>query len=404
MGSYGIGPARIVAAAIEQGADEKGIVWPRAIAPWQVQLVTLGQGGRGRRARPPTASTRSSWRGGIDVLYDDRDAGPGEKLTDAELLGCPLRIVVGRKALADGEVETQVRRSGEDRRIGRRGRRGRGGGDARGARVVADRERGADGRDLRERAEREAHASGGASGSTAPGPSPAETRAGPAAAPVDDPEPDRLPAAGGDPRLPACSRSTPGTAATRAARGPLLADRAGDYLDGFLARATGQYSRMGALLDPIVDRLTILAGAAVCWHFELLPRWALAVLAVRELVTLVLARARAPARARARDQLVRPHRGLPDHGRRSSGRWSSTAWVMERDAHRRRRAGGARHRRLRAHGASSHRAPRLSPLHESARTFNPPLRSGRFRPIIVCRRTERKDTLWRRRPPRTSAR
>lgn len=63
----------------------------------------------------------------------------------------------------------------------------------------------------------------------------------------------------------------------------------GDYVDGFLARATGQYSRMGALLDPVVDRLTILAGAAVCWHFELLPRWALALLAARELVTLVLA-------------------------------------------------------------------------------------------------------------------
>src|SRR5918996_1221901 len=63
----------------------------------------------------------------------------------------------------------------------------------------------------------------------------------------------------------------------------------GDYVDGFLARATGQYSRMGALLDPVVDRLTVLSGAAVCWHFELLPRWALAVLAVREVITLVLA-------------------------------------------------------------------------------------------------------------------
>jgi CDP-diacylglycerol--glycerol-3-phosphate 3-phosphatidyltransferase len=63
----------------------------------------------------------------------------------------------------------------------------------------------------------------------------------------------------------------------------------GDYVDGFLARATGQYSRLGALLDPVVDRLTILAGAAVCWHFELLPRWALALLAARELVTLLLA-------------------------------------------------------------------------------------------------------------------
>jgi len=63
----------------------------------------------------------------------------------------------------------------------------------------------------------------------------------------------------------------------------------GDYVDGFLARVTGQYSRMGALLDPVVDRLTILSGAAVCWHFELLPRWALALLAVREMITLVLA-------------------------------------------------------------------------------------------------------------------
>ena len=64
---------------------------------------------------------------------------------------------------------------------------------------------------------------------------------------------------------------------------------AGDYLDGLLARITGQYSRLGALLDPLVDRLTILAGAVVCWSFELLPRWALALLALRELVMLVLA-------------------------------------------------------------------------------------------------------------------
>lgn len=64
---------------------------------------------------------------------------------------------------------------------------------------------------------------------------------------------------------------------------------AGDYLDGLLARVTGEYSRMGALLDPLVDRLTVLAGAVVCWHFELLPRWALALLALRELVTMGLA-------------------------------------------------------------------------------------------------------------------
>ncbi len=64
---------------------------------------------------------------------------------------------------------------------------------------------------------------------------------------------------------------------------------AGDYLDGFVARATGQYSRMGAILDPVVDRLTILSGVVVCWHFELLPRWLLALVVARELITSTLA-------------------------------------------------------------------------------------------------------------------
>lgn len=64
----------------------------------------------------------------------------------------------------------------------------------------------------------------------------------------------------------------------------------GDYADGLAARLTGQYSRLGALLDPLVDRLLALAGAAVCWHFELLPRWALAVLAARELFMLAVVR------------------------------------------------------------------------------------------------------------------
>jgi cardiolipin synthase (CMP-forming) len=63
-----------------------------------------------------------------------------------------------------------------------------------------------------------------------------------------------------------------------------------DYLDGIAARVTGQYSRLGALLDPVVDRLLVIAGVVVCWKFELLPRWALAVLAGRELLMLVLAR------------------------------------------------------------------------------------------------------------------
>ena len=62
----------------------------------------------------------------------------------------------------------------------------------------------------------------------------------------------------------------------------------GDQLDGFLARVTGQYSRLGALLDPLTDRALVLCGAVVCWHFELLPRWALAALGLRELFMLVL--------------------------------------------------------------------------------------------------------------------
>jgi cardiolipin synthase (CMP-forming) len=65
---------------------------------------------------------------------------------------------------------------------------------------------------------------------------------------------------------------------------------ASDYLDGLVARVTGQYSRLGALLDPLVDRLMVLSGVVVTWHFELLPRWALAVLAARELLTLGLTR------------------------------------------------------------------------------------------------------------------
>jgi cardiolipin synthase (CMP-forming) len=64
----------------------------------------------------------------------------------------------------------------------------------------------------------------------------------------------------------------------------------GDYADGMAARITGQYSRLGALMDPVVDRLLVLSGVVVCWHFELLPRWALAILVARELAVIVLAR------------------------------------------------------------------------------------------------------------------
>ena len=117
MGSYGIGPARIMAAAIEQRADERGIVWPRSIAPWQIHLVALGRAGDDTTAAAEQIyeQLRAS---GVGVLYDDREAGTGEKLTDAELLGCPLRLTVGPRALAEGVIEAQLRESGSEERLG----------------------------------------------------------------------------------------------------------------------------------------------------------------------------------------------------------------------------------------------------------------------------------------------
>jgi prolyl-tRNA synthetase len=109
MASYGIGPARIVAAAVEQFADEHGIAWPKALAPFAVHLVALGKPGTPERdAADALYETLNA--GPPEVLYDDRDLGPGEKFADAELLGCPLRLTVGRRSLESGEVEVQLRR------------------------------------------------------------------------------------------------------------------------------------------------------------------------------------------------------------------------------------------------------------------------------------------------------
>lgn len=116
MGSYGFGPARAAAAAVEQYADEHGISWPRAIAPFDVELVTLGKPGSEERAFSDGLYDQLR-QTGLEVLYDDRDAGPGEKFADAELVGCPLRLTVGRRALASGELEVQVRRGRESRSV-----------------------------------------------------------------------------------------------------------------------------------------------------------------------------------------------------------------------------------------------------------------------------------------------
>jgi prolyl-tRNA synthetase len=113
MASYGIGPARVVAAAVEQFADEHGISWPRALAPFAVHLVSLGAAGSPEREACDRIYETLT-EGGIEVLYDDRDAGPGEKFADAELLGCPLRLTVGRRSLESGEIEVQIRRGRQE--------------------------------------------------------------------------------------------------------------------------------------------------------------------------------------------------------------------------------------------------------------------------------------------------
>ncbi|MFN2629240.1 MAG: proline--tRNA ligase [Gaiellaceae bacterium] len=116
MGSYGIGPARMAAAAVEQFSDERGISWPRSLTPFDVHLVTLGR--EGVEARTVSDGLYEELRSlGLDVLYDDRDAGAGEKFADAELLGCPLRLTVGRRGLEQGEIEAQIRRGQEKRAL-----------------------------------------------------------------------------------------------------------------------------------------------------------------------------------------------------------------------------------------------------------------------------------------------
>jgi prolyl-tRNA synthetase len=109
MGSYGIGPARIVAAAVEQFADDHGISWPKALAPFAVHLVALGKPGTPEReAADRLYATLID--GGVEVLYDDRDDGPGEKFANAELLGCPIRLTIGKRSIESGEIEVQLRR------------------------------------------------------------------------------------------------------------------------------------------------------------------------------------------------------------------------------------------------------------------------------------------------------
>jgi prolyl-tRNA synthetase len=116
MGSYGIGPARILAAAVEQFADEAGISWPKAIAPFDVHLVTLGKPGEPAREAADKLYEELE-AAGLDTIYDDRESSAGEKFADAELLGCPIRLTLGKRGVEAGEVEVQIRRGREKRSI-----------------------------------------------------------------------------------------------------------------------------------------------------------------------------------------------------------------------------------------------------------------------------------------------
>ena len=112
MGSYGIGPARVMAALVEQNHDEQGIVWPRSVAPYDVHLVVLkGADEIGEQA------ARALDEAGLDVLVDDRDLRPGEKFADADLIGIPIRVTAGKKSLEDGAVDVRERATGAERRV-----------------------------------------------------------------------------------------------------------------------------------------------------------------------------------------------------------------------------------------------------------------------------------------------
>jgi prolyl-tRNA synthetase len=116
MGSYGIGPGRIMAAAVEQRHDEHGVSWPRPLAPYEVEVVAIGAAG----AEAVEAAERVSAdleAAGLTVLLDDRDLRPGEKFADADLFGAPVRVTVGKKTLEDGRADVLVRAGRSEERV-----------------------------------------------------------------------------------------------------------------------------------------------------------------------------------------------------------------------------------------------------------------------------------------------
>ncbi|MEO8225260.1 MAG: proline--tRNA ligase [Gammaproteobacteria bacterium] len=118
MGCYGIGVSRIVGAAIEQNHDEHGILWPEPMSPFDVILVELNP----KKSEAVTAAAAGLYedlqKAGLEVLFDDRDARPGVKFADADLIGIPHRLVVGERGVRDGKAEYRHRQSGNEEQVG----------------------------------------------------------------------------------------------------------------------------------------------------------------------------------------------------------------------------------------------------------------------------------------------
>jgi prolyl-tRNA synthetase len=118
MGCYGIGVSRIVGAAIEQNHDANGIVWPAPMSPFDVILIEINP----KKSEAVTAAAATLYNdlqaAGFEVLFDDRDARPGVKFADAELVGIPHRLVVGERGVREGKAEYRHRQSGNDEQVG----------------------------------------------------------------------------------------------------------------------------------------------------------------------------------------------------------------------------------------------------------------------------------------------
>jgi prolyl-tRNA synthetase len=115
-GSYGVGPGRVMAALVEQHHDDRGIAWPSAVAPYDAHVLALHGGSSEVLAEAERAASLLE-EGGLAVVLDDRDERPGEKFADADLVGCPVRVTVGRKTLEDGAVDVRRRTDAADQRM-----------------------------------------------------------------------------------------------------------------------------------------------------------------------------------------------------------------------------------------------------------------------------------------------